>query len=129
MEKFTLKIENLFSAIVSSHNYENFSASYDNNLKAQKDFLKQIVIPKITAELDTLTASKVEYNPIKITSEGKLIICLSLSTIYMYYRTIIKTMYSLHQCCYNSITTITAKPHNSQPSNNLAINPIISITA
>lgn len=66
MEKCTIKIENLFSAIVRTRDYDHFSASYDNNLKAQKDFLKKILIPKITEALNTLASSQDNYNPIKV---------------------------------------------------------------
>ncbi|MFA7157541.1 MAG: hypothetical protein WC123_07655 [Bacilli bacterium] len=47
MEKTTIKIDNLFFAIVESTNYKNISDKYDNASQAQKDILKNALIPKV----------------------------------------------------------------------------------
>ena len=71
MEKSTLKIENVFSAIVNSHSYDSFSSSYDSNQKAQKAFLETIMLPKITEEVQNIIDSNSLYKSIQI---GKITI-------------------------------------------------------
>lgn len=59
MEKTTIKIDNLFFAIVESNNYKNISYKYDNVIQAQKDVLKNALIPKVKSIVsDTITGNK-----------------------------------------------------------------------
>jgi hypothetical protein len=66
MEKTTIKIDNLFFAIVESNNYKNISYKYDNVIQAQKDVLKNALIPKVKQVIAEIINSNKNFECIQL---------------------------------------------------------------
>ena len=66
MEKITIKIDNLFFAIVESNNYKSISYKYDNASQAQKDVLKNALIPKVKQVITDVINSNKDFDCIQL---------------------------------------------------------------
>jgi len=66
MEKTTIKIDNLFFAIVESNNYKSISYKYDNASQAQKDILKNALIPKVKQIITEVINNNKDFECIRL---------------------------------------------------------------
>jgi hypothetical protein len=65
--KMQLKIGNPLYTIIRCEGYKSFAKDYDNTLKAQKDFLKENLIPKLKDDIKNILneCKNIEMNSIR----------------------------------------------------------------